>query len=171
MPSPLIIILLGVAGSGKTTVGKLLAADLSWRFHDADEFHPRANILKMKQGHPLTDADRRPWLDLLAGLIRSHINRQEPAVVACSALKQKYRDRLAGACPRLVFVHLRGDPELIRQRLTNRSGHFFHPGLLAGQFADLEEPADGLVVDIALSPAEIVALIREQPGLRRGEQR
>ncbi len=167
MPSPLIIVLTGVAGSGKTTVGQLLAAALSWRFHDADEFHPRANIRKMEQGHPLTDADRRPWLDSLAGLIRSHSDRQEPAVVACSALKRKYRDRLAAAGPGLVFVHLRADPELVRQRLTARSGHFFDPALLASQFADLEEPAEGLAVDISLSPAEIVALIRERLGLSR----
>jgi len=150
---------MGVAGAGKSTVGALLAAELGWTFYDGDDLHPAANVRKMASGRPLDDADRWPWLRRIAGVIARHARRGEPAVVACSALKRAYRDVLAAAAPGVRIVYLKGSHELIAERLRGRRGHFLPPRLLASQLADLEEPDDALVVDVAAPPADVVAAI------------
>ncbi len=148
---------MGVAGSGKTTVGRLLAQELGCEFFDADDFHPVANVEKMRQGGALTDADREGWLTALRALL----DRQTSAVLACSALKKAYRDELAGT----RFVYLRADRALLEQRLDERRGHFFNPKLLDSQLATLEEPGDAIVVDAGGDPAAIVATIRRSLGI------
>ncbi|OGQ95605.1 MAG: gluconate kinase [Deltaproteobacteria bacterium RIFOXYD12_FULL_57_12] len=147
---------MGVSGAGKTTVGDLLAKRLGWRFCDADDFHPPGNREKMRNGVSLNDADRLPWLASIRRQLDILAGRQERAVLACSALKQSYRAFLRQDDPAIVFVYLQGNALLIRQRLAGRIGHFIAPGLLASQFAELEEPLDALAVDISLGPAEIV---------------
>ena len=144
-----ILVVMGVAGSGKSTVGRLLAERLDWPFYDGDDLHPAENVEKMRNGIPLTDADRLPWLERL----RELISRSERAVVACSALKESYRRTLAGGDPRVRFVYLRADPALLASRLEKRTGHFFARTLLDSQLAALEEPEDALVVD-ASQPAD-----------------
>lgn len=139
---------MGVSGSGKTTIGRALAHRLGWPFHDADDHHPAANVEKMRQGIPLTDVDRGPWLTALRKIIDASIDKGEPGVLACSALKQRYRDILS--VPGLRFVHLRGDLATIRARMEGRQ-HFMPIKLLESQFLALEEPADAIVVDVALS--------------------
>jgi gluconokinase len=139
---------MGVSGSGKTTVGRALAERLGWGFHDADDHHPASNIEKMRQGVPLNDADRAPWLSALRAIIEVSIARGAPGILACSALKQRYRDALAG--PGVRFVFLRGDLATIRARMEGRQ-HFMPIKLLESQFAALEEPADAIVVDVALT--------------------
>jgi gluconokinase len=163
----MIVIVMGVTGAGKTTIGQLLAEHLGWQFADADDFHPAANVEKMRRGIPLTDDDRWPWLDRLHAEIESWIADGRNAVLACSALKQSYRARLdAGleAAREVRFVYLKGSPALIAERLRERHGHFAGEAILAGQFADLEEPAAGdkdvITVDIDATPEEIVAEIR-----------
>lgn len=155
----LIAILMGVSGSGKTTVGRLLAADLGWQFYDADDFHSPENIRKMSSGQPLTDADRSAWLDSIADLIASNLEKREPAVIACSALKASYRDRL-DLSDQVRFVYLKGDPDIIRRRLEKRSDHFMSAALLSSQFETLEEPENALIVDIDAPPEFIVATIK-----------
>lgn len=166
----MVIVISGVAGSGKTTIGQALAQALGWRFNDADEFHPVANIAKMAAGHPLNDADRAPWLQA----IREHIERclasNVNAVVTCSALKQIYRDALLPGAPNtsvadVKFVFLHGSRELLAQRIGQRSGHFMKPEMLASQLAALEEPSHALRVDIAQTPEEIVGKIRQTLGV------
>jgi len=160
-----IVVVMGVTGVGKTTIGHLVADDFGWAFLDADDFHPSANVAKMRSGVPLTDADREPWLTALRAEIDARLARGESAVLACSALKQSYRDRLqAGDAVR--FVHLQGDAALIRARLLARSGHYMDPGLLASQFAALEDPKGAIVVDIAAPPREIASRIEAELGLR-----
>jgi len=157
-----IVVVFGVSGAGKTTIGKLLADDLGWQFYEADDFHPRANIEKMRNGLPLTDADRGPWLERLREQITRSLAAKENAVVACSALKRKYRERLHVSND-VKFVFLRGDCALIEKQLRRRSGHFMNPALLTSQFADLEEPAsdeDVLTIDLGLTPQELVAEIK-----------
>ena len=139
---------MGVSGSGKTTVGRALARRIGWQFHDADDHHPAANVEKMRQGIPLTDADRAPWLASLRQIIDASIARGEPGILACSALKQRYRDTLTR--PGVRFIHLRGDLATIRARMEGRQ-HFMPVKLLESQFAALEEPAGAIVVDVALS--------------------
>ena len=156
-----IVILMGVTGSGKTTIGRLLAKECNWPFYEGDDFHPTANVEKMRRGMPLTDEDRAPWLDALNHLIRDLIARVQSAVVACSALKQAYRDRLAGNRDEVVFVYLRADYPLARARLLSRKDHFMKVDLLASQFDTLEEPEGVLTVDIAEEPDVIVGRIRE----------
>jgi gluconokinase len=161
----MIVVLMGVSGSGKTTVGRSLAAELGWAFLDADDFHSQASIAKMAAGIALTDDDRFPWLDRLAEEIRAETARDRDVVLACSALKQGYRERLAqGAGQDLVFVYLKGDATTIEPRLASRSGHYMPASLLASQFAALEEPAGAIVVDIRQTPkaqaAEIAAQLR-----------
>jgi gluconokinase len=148
---------MGVSGSGKTTVGALLAGRLHWPYAEADDFHPPANVAKMAAGHPLTDDDRWPWLHAIGAWIDERIARGEPGVVTCSALKRKYRDVLRR--PEVTEVYLKGDHDLIAQRLAARHGHFFKPALLDSQFADLEEPTPdehAVTVPIGGTPSEIV---------------
>lgn len=158
------VILMGVSGTGKTTVGRLLARTLEWPFYEGDEFHSAANIAKMQSGIALTDLDRLGWLTALEALIRKldaeHIN----AVIACSALKQDYRDRLRVG-NRVRFVYLKGSYDLIRKRLESRRGHFMKAGLLASQFQTLEEPGGVLTIDASLQPETIVRHIRQALGV------
>ena len=161
----MIIILMGVSGSGKTTIGARLAQALGWPFYDGDQFHPPANVAKMQQGMPLTDEDRWPWLHALQAHIGTCIYQGVSAVLACSALKQAYRERLSqGARQDLVFVYLKGDATTIEPRLALRSGHYMPASLLASQFAALEEPTGAIVVDIRQTPkaqaTEIAAQLR-----------
>ena len=160
----MIVVLMGVSGVGKTTLGRLLAADLGWSFLDADDFHPAANVEKMARGLPLTDADREPWLESLTAALRQRLARGESAVLACSALKQAYRDRLRFD-PSVRFVHLKADPEVIRGRLEQRRGHFFAPELLASQLEALEEPEGALAVDVTEPPEVVVRRIVHGLGL------
>ncbi len=157
---PRAVLLMGVAGSGKTTIGRQLAAALRWTFRDADDFHPPANIAKMAAGIPLTDADRVPWLRALHGVIAASLDRDEPLVVACSALRQRYRAILTDGLQDVHLVHLHGDYEVILSRLQQRQGHFMKPALLDSQFAALEPPGDALRVDVSESPETIIAHIR-----------
>jgi gluconokinase len=161
----MILVVMGVSGCGKTTVGRRLADSLGWTFADADDHHSAANREKMKAGIPLTEDDRRPWLESLAALIRGWHEQGESAVLACSALSRRSRQILGSGAPGVVFVHLVGSPELIGARLAARAGHFFNPSLLASQFAALEAPGDAVVVDVQPSPAEIVETIRRRVGL------
>ncbi len=149
---------MGVAGSGKTTVGSALAAALGWPFVDADEHHTPESVAKMARGEPLTDADRWPWLDRLRAIIAAALAADEPLVLACSALKAAYRARLVGGDARRIrFVHLTGTPEVLRARLEARPGHFMKPGMLASQLAALEPPDDAVTVDVALPVEALVA--------------
>jgi gluconokinase len=159
------VLLMGVSGSGKSTVGRALAAELDWPFLDADTLHPPANVAKMASGIPLTDADRWPWFDRIVAEMRRYAAAGKNVVIACSALKQAYRDRLAsGGSVRVVY--LKGDAETIAPRLAGRRGHFMPPSLLASQFATLEEPDNAIVVDIrepvAAQVAAITRALREQ---------
>jgi gluconokinase len=157
----MVVILMGVAGSGKTTIGKRLAAEIGWPFYDGDDFHPPANVDKMRQGMPLTDDDRASWLAALRRVIDDVLAAKQSAVIACSALKQVYRDQLAGSRPEVQIVYLQGSYDLIRRRLLERRGHFMPVGLLASQFETLEEPQEALTVNIAAEPGVIVAHIRQ----------
>jgi gluconokinase len=154
----MIIVVMGVTGSGKTTVGQMLAARLGYLFADADDFHSAANKEKMHKGVPLTDADRIPWLAAMHEQIAKWIASNQNAVLACSALKRSYRQQLWNASE-VKFVYLKGNYELIAQRVRARKGHFADEQILAGQFADLEEPSDAVVVDISASPEAIVSEI------------
>ena len=157
---------MGPAGSGKTTIGELLAAQLGWQFSDGDSFHSAANVEKMSRGIPLTDADRLPWLQSIRDAMLKWRDQNKHAVLACSALKRRYREILLIG-PEVKFVYLKGSFELLRQRLHSRKGNYMGEQLLASQFADLEEPsaAEGLSVDVASPPEQIVAEIRKQLGL------
>jgi gluconokinase len=149
------IIVMGVAGAGKSTVGIMLARELGWDFFDADDFHSDANREKMARGAALTDEDRAEWLATLQTVLRENAR----CVLACSGLKEAYRRILADE--QIRFVYLRGSYELIRTRLEKRAGHYMPVQLLKSQFEILEEPADALVIDIALSPEEIIPIIRK----------
>jgi len=156
---------MGVTGCGKTTVGALLAEACGRNFHDADDFHPAENVAKMQRGAPLTDEDRWPWLERLNALLVRSEQGGDSLVLACSALKQAYRDRLARNCTTVRFVFLDGGMELIRARLAERQGHYMNPKLLDSQFAILERPADALRLDAAGSPVALVDKIRTEFGL------
>ena len=160
----MVIVLMGVTGSGKTTIGRRLAAELGWKYFDADDFHPRANVEKMRTGIPLDDVDRIPWLETLRDLIRNCLEQGENAVLACSALKQSYREYLL-IDERVKLIYLKGEYELIEKRLSERQGHFMNPKLLKSQFTALEEPEPDVQVDISLSPGEITQAIRNRLGL------
>lgn len=151
----MIVVVMGVSGAGKSTVGKLLAERLECPFIDADEHHPRENVAKMAAGTPLTDADRWPWLDKLNALLRN----EKDAVLACSALKQAYRDRLGTGIADLQVVFLKGKKDLIRERLKTRQHRYMPASLLDSQFATLEPPAQALEIDIAADPGACVAAI------------
>jgi gluconokinase len=162
-----IVIVFGVSGAGKTTVGKLLARDLGWEFYEADDFHPRANIDKMRRGIPLTDEDRWPWLDRLRDQVTRSLAAKENAVLACSALKRAYRERLR-VNEDVKFVCLRGDYTLVENQLRRRRGHFMNPALLKSQFADLEEPlrSEGAItIKLERTPQELVKEIKTKLGL------
>ena len=156
----MVIILMGVSGAGKTTVGQLLARELEWPFYDGDNFHPQANIDKMHRGIPLTDEDRAPWLSALQTLVQDCRRSGTSAVIACSALKQAYRDQLQAGTAGIQFVHLKGTFDLIYQRLRQRHGHFMDTDLLRSQFETLEEADGVLTVDVVHSPQVIVRQIR-----------
>jgi gluconokinase len=157
----MVIIMFGVSGAGKTTVGRLLASQLAWRFYDADDFHPAANIEKMRALIPLSDADRAPWLEALRKLIQRCVGESEDAVLACSALKESYRRFLNLDPEQVKLVYLKGDPALIKARLRQRQGHFMNPDLLESQVATIEEPeAAAAVVDVDRTAPEIVEDIR-----------
>jgi gluconokinase len=145
---------MGVSGSGKSTIGALLAADLGCTFLEGDSFHPVANIQKMSKGIPLTDQDRAPWLAAIRVRLKESFARGENLVIACSALKQQYRDYLSARTP-VTWVYLKGSEEMIRSRLEHRQEHFMKAKMLASQFADLEEPTSAIVVDIS-PPAEAI---------------
>jgi gluconokinase len=155
--SPLVLIFMGVAGSGKTTVAKLFAKKTRAAFYEGDDFHPPENVAKMRAEIPLTDADRKKWLQALRKIIKHALVKNEFSVLTCSALKAKYREALAKNDPRVKFVFLTGSQTLIAERLKNRQGHFMPPALLASQFAILEPPSDALVFSSKLSPQKIVA--------------
>jgi len=154
----MIVIVMGVAGSGKSTIGQLLADRLGWPFYDGDDLHPAANVEKMRAGIPLTDEDRSGWLSALADVIAEHLRQNQSAVIACSALRQNYRDKLHVE-DNGRFVYLRGSYNLIEARLRQRTGHYMPPDLLVSQFATLEEPQDALTFDVSQPPEQIVAEI------------
>jgi gluconokinase len=157
----MIVVLFGVSGAGKTTLGRLLAAELGWQFYDGDDFHPAPNIQKMRRSIPLDDADRAPWLETLRALINKCIDSGENAVLACSALKESYRRVLTVDPDQVKLVYLKADYALLEERLKNRRGHFMRPELLNSQFAALEEPqGNATVVEVDQSPAKIVDRIR-----------
>lgn len=156
------VIIFGVSGSGKTTLGKLLAHELRWRFYEADDFHSQANIEKLRCGVPLMDEDRLPWLEKLRELIKRCVESHENAVLACSALKRAYRERLS-VSTEVKFVFLRGNYALIAKQLGRRHGHFMNPTLLRSQFADLEEPQSDegvLTIELGRTPHELVEEIK-----------
>jgi len=161
----MIVIIMGVVGAGKTTVGNLLAAQLGWEFADADDFHPASNVEKIRQGTPLSDEDREPWLDRLRQAIENWIVDRKNVVLACSALKRTYRARLC-AGPEVRFVYLKGTAGLIAARLHSRHGHFAGESILGSQLLDLEEPEQAIVIDITKSPGKIVDEIRNGLHLR-----
>jgi gluconokinase len=165
---PIVIVLMGVAGAGKTTVGRALAKSLGWAFRDADDLHPAANVEKMRAGTPLDDADRAPWLASLNELVTRLVTRGTHGVLACSALRQSYREALLPAgVPRdtVAFVQLDVAQALAERRLTGRRGHYMPASLVASQFAVMEEPRDALRVDAGPPVPEVVAQVRRALGL------
>jgi gluconokinase len=166
---PSVLLLMGVAGSGKSTTAELLAERLGWPFRDADSFHPPANVEKMAAGTPLTDEDRWPWLYAIADWMDGLIAAGERGIVTCSALKRAYRDALLTGRSGVALVYLKGDKPLIGERLSARVGHFMPAALLDSQFDALEEPGpdeDPHVIEVAASPEEVVAAILARTGLR-----
>lgn len=165
MAGATVIVVMGVAGAGKTTIGRRLATELGWAFLDADDFHPAGNILKMTRGEPLTDADRAPWLAAMhAALVQAQASRR-PVVLAASVLKRRYREQLTCGLDDCRLVYLSAAPELIAQRLDRRTDHFMKADMLASQFATLEVPSEGLTVDAGQPKAAVVAAIRDGLGL------
>jgi gluconokinase len=152
---------MGVTGAGKTTIGTLLAEELGWEFADADDFHSAVNKEKMSRGIALDDADREPWLEAIRAALLQWSSERRNVVLACSALKSSYRERLEIG-PEVKFVYLKGRYETIYERLLSRHGHFATETILKSQFEALEEPADAIVVDVAKTPEEIEREIRDQ---------
>lgn len=157
----MIILLMGVCGCGKTTIGMLLAEKLNCGFSDADDFHPKENVEKMRVGIPLQDQDRWPWLKALRKAIDQWQTEKGDYVLACSALKETYRNILSPNDD-ILFVFLKGNPELITQRMQTRTDHYMNPSLIKSQFLTLEEPSNALVMDIAKSPEQIVEEILQE---------
>ena len=156
------VVVMGVAGSGKTTVGEALAQRLGWNFYDADSFHPAENIAKMANGIPLNDADRAPWLAALRALISTSLKEKRPSVLACSALKESYREQLLAGREGVQFVYLKGSYDLIWSRISGRKGHFMKPEMLRSQFEALEEPQGAWTFDVSLTVDEIVQEILQR---------
>ena len=152
-------VVMGVSGCGKTSVGKALAKRLGWDFYDADDFHPPSNVAKMANGIPLDDSDRAPWLAALHDLISASVKGDQPGVLACSALKKRYRQQLSDGNDGLQIVYLKGSYDLIWSRMEKRTDHYMKPHMLRSQFEALEEPADALTVDISMSVEDIVQAI------------
>lgn len=152
-------IVMGVSGCGKTSVGKALAEKLGWEFYDADDFHPPANIAKMANGTPLDDSDRAPWLAALHDLISASLKADRPGILACSALKERYRQALTADNPAVQIIYLKGSFDLIWSRMSTRAGHYMMPHMLQSQFDALEEPQDALEIDISISIEQIVERI------------
>lgn len=170
LTEPVIVIAMGVSGSGKTTVAALLAAALGWQFQEGDDLHPAANVAKMRGGTPLTDADRLPWLEKIAEEIDRWREQGLSGVVTCSALKRIYRDIIIGSRPEVQLVYLKGSYDLIQSRLAARHEHFMPAALLKSQFATLQEPASDehpIVIDVGGKPADIAAEIVRQLGKRQ----
>lgn len=161
----MVVIVMGVAGAGKTTIGSRLAAELGWEFCDADDLHPAANVAKMRGGRPLDDRDRGPWIDRIARLVASWVASGRNVVLACSALRAPHRARLRVDREQVRFVHLQGPPGLVAQRLAKRSGHFMPAELLGSQLRALDPPVDAVVVSILPPPDEIVAAVRRALGV------
>ena len=166
---PVVLVLMGVSGSGKSTVAALLAGQLGWDFEEGDDLHPAANVAKMHAGHPLDDEDRKPWLAKVAEWIREHTEAGRPGIITCSALKRSYRDVLRGE--HVVFVHVAGSQEAIAARLASRHGHYMPSSLLESQFATLEPPAPdersitiGINASAAQEAAEVVKVLGLVPG-------
>ncbi|MSS84351.1 gluconokinase [Actinomycetaceae bacterium WB03_NA08] len=154
------VVVMGVAGCGKTTVAQLLSDQMGWILIEGDDYHPQANIDKMARGIPLTDADRWPWLDTLANWMAQQEDAGKSSILTCSALKRKYRDRLRSGVPDVRFIHLDGSEELLAQRMRERTGHFMPPSLLPSQLATLERlmpDENGVVIDIDTTPEHIAA--------------
>lgn len=149
-------IVMGVSGSGKTSVGKSLAERLAWDFYDADDFHPPENVAKMASGIPLDDTDRAPWLAALHDLISSSLREDRPGVLACSALKERYRGQLVNDHEDVRVVYLKGSYDLIWSRMQKRTDHYMKPHMLKSQFEALEEPANALTMDVAMSVDDMV---------------
>ena len=165
---PMIVVVMGVSGSGKTTIAKLLAETLGWQFQEGDTLHPPENVEKMSAGIPLTDADRLPWLRKIAETIDGWRACGESGVITCSSLKRSYRDIIVGDRPDVRLVYLKGSHDLIRQRMAARHGHFMPPTLLDSQFSTLEEPSpdeNAIVVDIGGEPQKIVREIANRLGV------
>lgn len=159
---PLVLVVMGVSGSGKTTVAALLAGRLGWQFEEGDALHPQANVDKMAAGHPLTDEDRWPWLERIADWIDDRLDSGQSGVITCSALKRSYRDLLARRGSGVLFVSLAGTEDTIASRLTVRQGHFMPVGLLKSQLADFEEPGQdepAITLDVGAMPSVIVQRI------------
>lgn len=158
----MVVVIFGVSGAGKTTIGQALARELDWKFCEADDFHSPANVEKMRRGVPLTDEDRQPWLEKLREQIKKSLTENVDMVLACSALKKKYRDRLR-VNEEVRFVFLRGGREQIAKQLDQRRGHFMNSDLLESQFSDLEQPSPSenvIVVDLGKKPDELVEEIK-----------
>lgn len=156
------VIVMGVAGCGKTTVGEALAQHLGWQFYDADGFHPAENVAKMANGTPLTDSDRAPWLAALHALISASLKENRPAVLACSALKESYRQELLEGNEGVQIVYLKGSYELIWSRISQRKDHYMKPNMLKSQFETLEEPANAQTFDVSMPVEGIVQAILEK---------
>lgn len=153
---------MGVSGCGKSSVGKALARSLEWDFYDADDFHPPANVAKMANGIPLDDSDRAPWLASLHELISSSLKADKPGVLACSALKERYRQQLMDGNNGVQIVYLKGSYDLIWSRMETRAGHYMKPHMLKSQFDALEEPVNALTIDISKPIDEILSKVLEQ---------
>jgi len=159
---PRALVLMGVSGCGKTSVGERLSQVLGWPFFDGDNFHPRENMAKMAQGNPLNDDDRRPWLANLHDMIDAHLRGGKSMILACSALKQSYRDQLSAGNPGTVYIHLKGDFDLIYQRMSARQGHYMQAAMLRSQFEALEEPREAVTIDIQQNLDEIIQTLAKQ---------
>jgi gluconokinase len=159
-----VVIVMGVVGAGKTTIGVLLAEQLGWEFVDADSFHSATSIEKISHGIPLDDEDRAPWLKALQDAVQGWLDQGRNVVLACSALKRSYREEI-GIGPGVKLVYLKGSPAVIAERLRLRQGHFANAQILRSQLATLEEPEDAVTVDVGAPPEAIVAEIRRELGL------